>query len=81
MTFNRVKLGRVVTFMKCLACVVSLVFLPKTLIWSKITFPALNLLNFAELVKNKLMNSISKKNYQYSFFYPLLIAKIIRAYN
>ena len=30
-------------------------------------FPASNLLNFAELVENELMKSISKKIYQYSF--------------
>ena len=29
-----VKLGRAVTFMKYLATVVSLIFLPKTLIWN-----------------------------------------------
>ena len=40
MTFNNVKLGRAVTFMKYLARVVSLIFLPKTLNWNKITFPA-----------------------------------------
>ena len=50
MTFNRVKLGRTVTFMKHLAGVASLIFLLKTLIWNKITSPASNLLNFPELV-------------------------------
>ena len=35
MTVNRVKLGRAVTFMKYLARVVSLIFLPKTAIWNK----------------------------------------------
>ena len=69
MTLNRV-VGRAVTFMKYLARVVSLAFLPKVLIWNKITFPASNSLNFAELVENELMKSISKKIYQYSFFYP-----------
>ena len=43
---NRVKLGRAVTFMNY---VVSLIFLPETLIWNKIMFSALNSLNFAEL--------------------------------
>ena len=38
MTFNRAKLGRAVTFMKCLASIVSLTVLPKTLNWNKITF-------------------------------------------
>ena len=60
MTLNRVKLGRAVTFMKYLASVVSLIFLPKILIWNKITFPTSDLLNFAELVGNEL-KSISKK--------------------
>ena len=58
MNLNRVKLERIVIFMKYLASVVSLIFLPKTLIWNQITFPASNLLNFAELVKNELMKSI-----------------------
>ena len=48
MTLNRIKLGRAVTFMKYLASVVSLIFLPKTLNWNKITFPASNLLNLAK---------------------------------
>ena len=50
MTLNCVKLGRAVTFMKYLAGVVSLIFLAKTLIWNKITFPASNSLNLPELV-------------------------------
>ena len=71
MTFNRVKLGRAVTFMKYLAAVVTLIFLPKTLIWNKIMFPASNSLNFAELVENELIKNISKKFYQYCFFHPI----------
>ena len=59
MTLNRVKLSRAVTFMKYLASVVSLIFLPKTLIWNKIKFKASNPLNFPELVENKLMKSFS----------------------
>ena len=58
MTLNRVKLGRAVTFMKYLASVVSLIFLAKTLIWNKITFPASNLLNSAELVENEPLKSV-----------------------
>ena len=84
MTLNRVKLGRAVTYMKYLASLVSFIFLPKTLIWNKITFSTSNLLNFAELVENELMKSISKKIYKYSFFYPILsplVVKILRAYN
>ena len=58
MTLNCVKLGRAVTFMKYLASVVSLIFLAKTLIWNKITFPASNLLNSAELVENEPLKSV-----------------------
>ena len=61
MALNCVKLGSAVTFMKYLASVVSLIFLPTTLTWNKITFPASNSLNFAELVENELTKSISKK--------------------
>ena len=60
-TLNRVKLGRAVTFMKYLASVVSLIFLPKTLIWNKITFRASNSLNLEELMLNESMKSIYKK--------------------
>ena len=70
MTLNCKRLGRAVTFTKYLAAsVVSLIFLTKTLIWNKITFPASNLLNFAELVENESLKSIYKKIYQYSYFY------------
>ena len=54
MTLNWVKVVRAVTFMKYLASVVSLIFLPKTLIWNKITFSASVSLNFAELVEMSL---------------------------
>ena len=54
-------------FMKYLDNVVSLIFLPKTLIWNKITFPALNSLNFGKLVDNELMRNISKKITNISF--------------
>ena len=69
MTLNRLKLGHEVTFMKYLASVVSLIFLAKTLIWNKISFPTLNLMNLAELVENEPMKSIYQKIYQNSFFY------------
>ena len=59
MTLNGGKLGRAVTFMKYLASVVSLIFLPKTLLWNKITFRLSNLLNLAELLVNELTKSIS----------------------
>ena len=59
MTLNRIKLGHVVTFIKYLTSVVCLIFV------------VLNLLNFAELVQNKIMKSISKKIYQYAFSYAI----------
>ena len=65
MTLNRIKLGCGVTFMKYLASVFSLIFLTKTLIWNKITFPLSNSLNLAELVVNEPVKGIYKKNYQY----------------
>ena len=58
MTLNDVKLGHAVTFMKYLASIISLICLAKTLIWNKITFSALQLLNLAELVVNEHMKSI-----------------------
>ena len=73
MTYNCLKLGRAVTFIKYLAGVVSLIFLPKILICNKIMFPVSNSLNFAvvaenvlffffflALQENELLNSISK---------------------
>ena len=47
--------------MKYISSVASLIFLPETLIWNEIAFPASNLQNLAELVVNELMKSISKK--------------------
>ena len=67
MAVNHVKLGRTVTFMKYLSSVVSLIFLPKTLNWNKITFLASNSLNLAELVVNELMKTISKRSYNIPF--------------
>ena len=71
MNVNCVKVGRAATFMKYFASVVCLKFLVKTLIWKKITFPASNLLNLAELTENKSLKSICKKIYQYSYFYSI----------
>ena len=68
MTPNRVKLVRAVAFMKYLADVVSLIFLPKALIWNNMTFRLSNLLNLAELVVNELTKSISKKITNIPFF-------------
>ena len=83
MTLNGVKLGRGVTFMKYLANVVSLIFLPKTLIWNKITFRLSNLLNLAELLVNELTKSISKKLRIFFFLsnLSLLIVKTSVVYN
>ena len=80
MTLNHVKLGCVVTFMKYLASVVSLISLPKTLIWNKITIPASNSLHFPEMMENELMKSISPKFYQY-FFLSNFSLKILRVYD
>ena len=67
MTFNRVKLGRAVTFIKYLASVVSLILLPKTLIWNKMTFPASNSLNLAVFVENESRRVSPKKFTNISF--------------
>ena len=61
MTLNCAKLGRAVTFMKYLARRVPLIFLTKTYIRNKITFPASNFLNLAEMVVNEPMKSVYKK--------------------
>ena len=71
MALNSVKLVHVVTSMKYLASLVFLIFLPKTLIWNEIAFPTSNSLNFAEVVENEFVKSISKSVYQYSFFYSI----------
>ena len=84
MTLNRIELGRAVTFMKYFASLVSLIFLTKTLIWNKITFPISNSLKFAELVVNKSMKSIYKKKlpiFLVLFDLSQLNVKISRAYN
>ena len=71
MTLNRVKLRRAFTFMIYFASIVPLIFLPKTLIWNKMTFLTSNSLNFAELVENELKKIIPQKIYQHTFFYPI----------
>ena len=80
MILNSVKLGRAVTFMKYLASVVSLMSLAKTLIWNKITFPASNSLNLAELDES--MKSIYQKKlptFLFLFDLSMLSVKISRA--
>ena len=83
MTLNCVKLGRAVTFMKYFASLVSLIFLVKTLICNKITSPASNLLNFAELVESELQKSVQQNLPIFLFLFDLslLNVKISRAYN
>ena len=49
--FNRAKFGHAVTFMKYLVNAVSLIFLPKFLIWNKITFLHSNLLNLKKFTE------------------------------
>ena len=58
------KLGRTGIFMKCHASVVSLIFLPKTLIWNKTRFLASISLILAEVMVNEPMKSISKQKQQ-----------------
>ena len=78
MTPHRVKLGCADTFMKYLASIVSLIFLQKTLIWNKFKCLALNSINFAELVENELIKSISEKIGKYSFIYPIYRCLMLR---
>ena len=54
MVLNLVKRGCRVTFVKCLAGIVSLIFLPKTLTLHDIAFSASNSLNLPKLVVNEL---------------------------
>ena len=81
MVLNRVKLGRAVTFMKYLAGALSLIYLAKTLIWNRVTFPTSNSLNFADLVI--LIEYLRKKLQIFVFLFNLLLhnVKISRAYN
>ena len=84
MTLNRVKLARAVTFMKYLASAVPFIFLAKTLICNKVTFPALNSLNIAELVVKEPTKSIYKKDLPIFLFLldlSLVNVKISRGYN
>ena len=76
MTLNRVKLGRIVTFIKYLASAVSSIFLTLNLIWNKITFPAQNSLNLAELVVNEPINNICKKIPIFLFLFDLSLLKV-----
>ena len=81
MTLNRVKLGRTVTFMRYRAGIVSLIFLPKTLNWNKVTFLASNSLNLEELVLNELMKKKKLPVLLFLSDLPLLNVNISRTYN
>ena len=81
MTLNRVKLGRTVTFMRYCAGIVSLIFLPKTLNWNKITFLASDSLNLEELVLNELMKKKKLPVLLFLSDLPLLNVNISRTYN
>ena len=74
MTLNGVKLGRAGTFMKFLASVVSLIFLPK----NKITFPASAFAGSCRAGGN-----LQKKlpMFHFPFNLSLLNVKISRAFN
>ena len=74
MNLNRFKLGHAVTFMKYLASVVSLIMLPKTLNWNKITFQTSNLLKLAELVVNEPLKSILRKFSNFPFYIRVITA-------
>ena len=78
MTLNRVKLGCGITFMKYLASVDSLIFIPKTLIWNKTTFR----LSWADgklTCKEHLQKNLSI--FLFPFDLSLSIVKILGAYN
>ena len=53
MTLNRIKLGRAVTFVKYLARVFSLIFIPKSLTWNSNTFQLANSVNLAKFQGGK----------------------------
>ena len=78
MTLNCIKLGRAVTFIKYLASEVSVIFLPKTLIWKKIKLWIPNLLNLVELVVNELTKRSPKKftNIPFSIRFITAVVKI-----
>ena len=76
MTLDLAKLGCAFTFMKYFVSKVSLIYLPNTLIWNKIKFPAQNFLKLAELVVNERIKSISKKVANLFFVSNLLLLKV-----
>ena len=83
MSLNRVKLGRAVTFMKCLTSVVSLIFLPKTLIWNKNFIPNKNFgIKFSEFCRASGKWAYEEYLPKFLFLSNLwvLIVKILGAY-
>ena len=80
MTFNCLKIGRAVTFMKHLAGVVSLISLTKTLIFNKITFPASNCRAGGKSVYEEYLQN-NLPIFLFLFDLSLLNVKIPRAYN
>ena len=72
MILDNAKLGGAFIFMKDLACVVTLIFLPKTSIWNKMVFLESNSLKLVGLAVNPLKETISKDINQYSFLYAIL---------
>ena len=72
MNLDYIKLGGIFIFMKYLASIVALSFLPKTLIRNEMAFLASNSLRFATLAVNPLKKTICKNIYQYLFLYTIL---------
>ena len=80
MILNRVKLGRAVTFMKYLASINSLTFLPKTLILTKMAFTISHSLTFSGLVANELQTRLSLNVFTNTHFLSnssIIYAKIL----
>ena len=73
MILNRVKPWQAVTFMKYLASADFFKFLPKNLIWNKITLSIANLLNLAALVVNERMKCLYKKVSTFHFLPDLTL--------
>lgn len=83
MAFSHVKLECAVPFIKYIAGVFSLIFLPKNLIWNKVKFFASNLQNLLELVVHAPGKTTSKKiiNIIFSCDLSLLKVKILESDN
>ena len=82
--FNRLKLGRPVAFMKYLASVVSLISLPKTLIWNEIAFSGIRFAEFFRAGGRLVYEGYLQKLLEIFFLLfslSLLIVKVLRAYD